>query len=674
MGVKDTWKSLGIRAKINLILIPALIPMLAIATITYNSYRDSMLKNSERLMELIVRNETEKANDFLTAQAAVFEDWTKEDIFGLAIEFDTTKEVGEQFQRMMAGAPGFSMLCLTNKDGKIMQAAVGSGSGTIKADSVIGRTAPEAKQMGNADSRSIIQSKSNFLKDVGFSFPKTYVLGFPCKDSSGNLNGHLIAYVDWAVLQNRTLSANEMLKGNGFTDARATILDAQAFEAQTHSDVALLNTNLELGDSLGQWMRIAENSKKTSKFAVGDSNEFVTFAPVIGPIGLAIGGEDALAKSPFRLAAFVPEDNVMSAVQRVLWFSVGIVGIGVVGLLGVFWFMSQNISKQLGAVIVNLTEGGKRVAAASSQVSEASQQMARGASEQASGLEEASSSLEEMSSMTKQNADNAKQANTLANDARGATGKGQEAMARMSEAINKIKGSSDETAKIVKTIDEIAFQTNLLALNAAVEAARAGEAGKGFAVVAEEVRNLAQRSAEAAKTTSELIEGSQKNADNGVAVSGEVEGILKQIADGVQKVSDLIAEVSAASDEQSQGIDQVNSAVAQMDSITQSNAANSEESASSSNELAGQARELNEMVGVLIGIVGGNRAQTNGSMTSHVSAPKAREQKNLGAAPGILQDAAITKKAPEKVTAKIDQKVVKPEEVIPMDGGEFGKN
>jgi len=280
----------------------------------------------------------------------------------------------------------------------------------------------------------------------------------------------------------------------------------------------------------------------------------------------------------------------------------------VVGVVMAF-LITRSIVKPINRVIAGLTSGAEQVAAASGQVSQSSQQMAEGASEQASSLEETSSSLEELTSMTKQNAENARQASSMSTEVGESAGRGGDAMTRMSEAINKIKTSSDQTAKILKTIDEIAFQTNLLALNAAVEAARAGEAGKGFAVVAEEVRNLAQRSAEAAKNTASLIEDAQKNAENGVSVSEEVASMLKEIIEGVGNVTRLVGEVSSASDQQAQGIDQINTAVAQMDKVTQSNAANAEESASASEELSAQAVELTEMVGALVQIVEGSKAQ-----------------------------------------------------------------
>jgi methyl-accepting chemotaxis protein len=252
----------------------------------------------------------------------------------------------------------------------------------------------------------------------------------------------------------------------------------------------------------------------------------------------------------------------------------------------------ENLDKALQQVAI----GADQVGAASLQVSSGGQSLSQGASEQASSLEEISSSLQEMSSMTKQNAISAREAKGVAEEAHGSADKGVESMNRMSMAINKIKLSSDATAKIVKTIDEIAFQTNLLALNAAVEAARAGDAGRGFAVVAEEVRNLAMRSAEAAKNTANLIEEAVKNSENGVAINSEVLKNFQEITDKINKVSQVVAEIAAASDQQDQGISQVNKAVEQLNLLTQQNAANAEESASAAEQMSSQSEQMQSMV------------------------------------------------------------------------------
>ncbi len=296
-----------------------------------------------------------------------------------------------------------------------------------------------------------------------------------------------------------------------------------------------------------------------------------------------------------------------TAVTLVMVLSLGAV------LLGVFLaaIITRSISQALRRIIDGLTSGSEQTSAAAQQVSSSSQSLAQGASEQASAVEETTSSVEEMTSMIKRNADNAREGNELAGKARMAAQQGSAAMDRMSQAIGDIKRSSDETAKIIKTIDEIAFQTNLLALNAAVEAARAGEAGKGFAVVAEEVRNLAQRSAEAARNTADMIAESVQNADSGVAISKDVASSLGEISTHNEQVNELVAQIAAASQEQAKGIEQINTAVGQVDEVTQSNAASAEESASAAEELSAQAEELNRMVQDLQRLVGGSSYHKN---------------------------------------------------------------
>ena len=303
--------------------------------------------------------------------------------------------------------------------------------------------------------------------------------------------------------------------------------------------------------------------------------------------------------------------------------------------IGIAFIIIRGTGKILNRVASELNDGSNQVVSAATQVSSSSQSLAEGSSEQAASLEETSSSLEEMASMTKRNAENAQKANDLAKQARNAADKGSTDMQTMSSAMEAIKVSSDDIAKIIKTIDEIAFQTNILALNAAVEAARAGEAGMGFAVVADEVRNLAQRSAQAAKETAAKIEGAITKTGQGVEISSKVVQTLNDIVTKVRQVDELISEVAGASREQTQGITQINTAVGQMDKVTQSNAANAEESAAAAQELNAQAATMKQSVNELLQLVGGagqsdtsKAVTTPSSRASRQSAPVASPRAN----------------------------------------------
>ncbi|MGD2007269.1 MAG: methyl-accepting chemotaxis protein [Cellvibrionales bacterium] len=263
----------------------------------------------------------------------------------------------------------------------------------------------------------------------------------------------------------------------------------------------------------------------------------------------------------------------------------------------------EQLKEDANATLVKLTEVMDEINASSSQVLHGAQEIAEGntnlsqrTEQQAANLEETASSMEQMTSTVRQNAENAKRADKLAAEAREHAEKGGHVVQNAVEAMNEITASSKKIADIISVIDEIAFQTNLLALNAAVEAARAGEQGRGFAVVAAEVRNLAGRSATAAKEIKDLIEDSVDKVDEGSKLVDESGQTLSEIMNSVKHVSDIIAEISAASQEQSDGIEQVNTAVSQMDTMTQQNAALVEEAAAASMSMGDQARSLSELV------------------------------------------------------------------------------
>jgi len=296
--------------------------------------------------------------------------------------------------------------------------------------------------------------------------------------------------------------------------------------------------------------------------------------------------------------------------------------------------ITRSIVKPISEAIEGLSQSSSHVTIASGEISNTSQEMASGATEQASSLEEISSSLNEITSMTKQTADNAKSADSLVRDSVEKAKAGRDAMERLHDAVIEIQSSSNETAKILKDIDEIAFQTNLLALNAAVEAARAGEAGKGFAVVAEEVRNLAQRSAESAKKTAHLIESSQTSSSHGVSLADETSNAIEKIAEVSNKIAMIVNEITTAAEEQARGVAQVNSAIGNMDQITQANAAGAEELAASSEELNSQSLTMNGLMGDLVGIVDGEAAKAeklSHHQTQLLQTKKMMEKKNAKA-------------------------------------------
>jgi methyl-accepting chemotaxis protein len=344
---------------------------------------------------------------------------------------------------------------------------------------------------------------------------------------------------------------------------------------------------------------------------------------------------------------------------------------------GICLYITLGTTRFLKEAVHGLSDSAEQAATASSQIASTSQQLAEGASEQAASIEETSSSLEEMSSMTKQNADHSHQASLLMGETAGIVAEANGSMSHLTQSMAEISSASEQTSKIIKTIDEIAFQTNLLALNAAVEAARAGEAGAGFAVVADEVRNLAMRAAEAAQNTAHLIEGTVKKVKDGSEIVSKTGTQFTRVSESASKMSELIGEISAASAEQAQGIEEINRAVSQMDKVVQQNAANAEESASSAEEMNSQARRVRHFVSELAAFAGlkTHGGERNRTESKGLAKKQPKEAAGNGSKPLVRPVAGgeNLRSANGKMSGRNGKGEVEPSQVLPLDDSEMAQ-
>jgi len=415
-------------------------------------------------------------------------------------------------------------------------------------------------------------------------------------------------------------------KGIGNVDIATALRDIEGIHHGFHDAARRARDLIAAGDTAGATRLVFDEMEPDARrvFALFERMQQIAASATALQAGLSRQAMEVCRPLQLRateILARIAELNTSGAAEMsasaeafghfFMGFSLIAAGLGTVCATVLAVLITRSISRAVRGISGSMTDAAMQVASAAGQVSASSQSLARGASGQAASLEEASAAIEEITSITKQSADNAEKTADLTRRTRVAAEQGSEDMGSMSAAMQSMKTSSDDVAKIIRTIDEIAFQTNILALNAAVEAARAGEAGMGFAVVAEEVRALAQRSALAARETAGKIEAVIANTAQGVAISGKVTQALTAIVSHAREVDELAGEVARACREQREGISQINAMVSEMDRVTQSTAASAEEGAAAAEELSAQAEVMTGSVRELTLLV--DRSATHGS-------------------------------------------------------------
>ncbi|MEM9296775.1 MAG: methyl-accepting chemotaxis protein [Bacteroidota bacterium] len=470
------------------------------------------------------------------------------------------------------------------------------------------------------------------------------VVGFsaPIFDSQGKIIGVWNNRADFGLVEEIYSSTYKKLKKKGFGTTELTMLDKEGRvivdydpsvrggdEKIYHDMSVLLKLNLaEKGVESAQALTRGEIGSAESFHARKKIMQVAGYAASEGALGYPGLGWGALAR--------VSVDEAYATIDQILWLKRIVIVLAILGLAITAYFVANSLAKPINVGLAEMDAIGTEVKRAAEQVSESSNSLATGASEQAASVEESSASLEEISSLSKRNDENIQASANLAKETNQSAEAGLRELTALNETLESMKSivsdmemsvkdmqdSGKQVAKIVGTIDEIAFQTNILALNAAVEAARAGEAGMGFAVVADEVRTLAQRSADSAKETALEVEQSLQKGEEGTAATlkvvasigdmeqkaMEVQEGFKSVLDKAKQVDNIMAEISTASQEQQTGLDQINTGVNEINNVTQANAAHAEETASASNELLSQAASLKDTLQTIQKLIQGKNA------------------------------------------------------------------
>jgi methyl-accepting chemotaxis protein len=611
-----SWKQMSLRTKIGVVMLPMFLPVLGIIGISYSSGYETSLQASERLSEMMVERSAVDMENHLAVCSNRFLQWTADDVYGMAIEFNTLQELDARLNEMIKGSP-FASILVTTSDGAVVTSAAADGLTAVAK----GRTLAAARQFDGVERGQVRLLGKREVAELQLPFDATFAMHMECKDSTGRPNSHFVAVLDWRPIAAIVDSMAQRLAKYGYERGAGLLVqrpggEVLARSGRTTSDLALdglqgatagsalLTTfggeacrasieNVELDGAdvpVAMANVLAESDVFAALHALLLQNLFLAAGALAILLTIGYGVGSWIAK-PIHAAARQLES--MSQGQGDLTVRLPVTSQDELGGLAAGF---NRFVTGMADLIVKIRREVEELGRGASQVMVASQQSSKRSITQAESVQQINQSTEEIASSTTANAEEARGASSASASAKGATEEGRRAMANMAKAISEVKDASARASKIIGVIDGIAFQVNLLALNAAVEAARAGDAGRGFAVVAEEVRSLAQRSASAARDSAAMITECDQRAQSGVEIVAEVEGVLARIDEQVQHLDHAVARIAEASRAQAEGLTAVTGNVSEMDKITSQGAAQAEELASAATESAHRVETLKGLV------------------------------------------------------------------------------
>ena len=633
-----------IRGRILVTLMPSLIPMLVILTMVYRSAADASRRSSTAIGQLIAEQGAKDVGSFLGRQNSLFQKWTADDVYGLAIEFDTVAEIGDRFSEMKREAPGLSVIALTDGQGRVLQAAVNQG----QPQAIVGKTLPSILGAAPPVGQSMYWSRITGLESAGLQTPATYVLQFACRNSSGIENGSLVAFVNWKDVEAILGGVDSRLRDAGFPGVRSvlTVAATNAALASSSTDLAWAGANLETKNLVAATS--SGDYPQGYKVTLADHPEYVVAAET------RVSDTDGVSLDRHAVISFIPEADILTGARRIMKMSAGLSLAAAAALLGLIWFAGGRIAHpirltagmlkdiaegegdltrrielnredelgelalwfntfvgRLQETIASVAETTERVGISSSMLTSTSSSMtssAMGTSQEAnvastaaetvrSNVESVAAGVEEMSAAIREVAKSAEEAARVGGEAVNMADTTNEAIRRLGER-------SAEIGNVVKVITSIAEQTNLLALNATIEAASAGDAGKGFAVVANEVKELASETSRATEGIAGIIDGIQSDINASVVSIGEITSTIARINDFQNSIAGAVEEQTATTNEiaasvsaAAGGTGDIAKSIAGVADVARETSAGAEGTQEAAKDLAGIANELKTLVG-----------------------------------------------------------------------------